>query len=748
MAIQPPPVLDYATSNERRKAYLEAIARLEGEASARMLVAYQDALDKILNDLEGVVARIDTALAQGQSPMGAMTMAANLDEQRRFVEAQMRRFADSLGVTLADTRKAAYDLGTRHGVEQVRGIASSVFSPSRRTIEQVAARTATGTVLNEHVMMMGRMIGDNVVQGLVEGAMRGRNTRDTARRIQRGLEQKVPHLNTIVRTETLGAARMGVIDSYRDSTVVQGWIWVADEGPNTCEVCWAMNGSEHSLDEEQDSHPNCRCTSTPWITDDPEGEAPQPFSGDEAFRRQPESVQRKVLGPSKYEAYRDGKIPSLSDLVARTDHRRWGPGLRKRTLRELGLPRSTSATRKAAAASAAGRAAAKARRVEAARLARIRRAEELRAANEAKRAAIAAEQARAAALKAELAAEQAKAEAKRAAEAKASAASPEARMAEIDARLAEIARGGFPEGNLLVEAQALEDERHALYVAAEAARAKAAARSIPTGLTPEAELVAIDARLAELHTKIGNASASRYEIDEITELRKRRGEVDALIIHPPLAPRATIGAINTTEPARISTTLDAISGVHTIPGDARWHVTPEHRGGSRVARGDIQVHEVSQQGYLGAYRGYSNGDAVDIHMKKHEGRTGANAYEAVFAHEYGHFLDSSILYDKRLGLTFHESVEGKKILSAYRKSVTFKTRIPKSSKYMRSGDEIFARAYYQYIAVKSGDPVLMAALREEQGASAWQTAWVLPDDEFAPVMRAFDDAFKTRGMLL
>ncbi len=58
-----------------------------------------------------------------------------------------------------------------------------------------------------------------------------------------------------------------------------------------------------------------------------DGRGPQPA-------RQPEATQRAMLGPGAYDLYRDGTI-TLSDLVEIKHDPRWGPTLRRRSLKDL-----------------------------------------------------------------------------------------------------------------------------------------------------------------------------------------------------------------------------------------------------------------------------------------------------------------------------------------------------------------------------------------------------------------------------
>lgn len=62
--------------------------------------------------------------------------------------------------------------------------------------------------------------------------------------------------------------------------------------------------------------------------------------------------------------------------------------------------------------------------------------------------------------------------------------------------------------------------------------------------------------------------------------------------------------------------------------------------------------------------------------------------------------------------------------------------------YVASWKELFARSYEQWIGLRSGDPELIEKCRPGPGNVRY---W--PADEFAPIAEAFDELFRSRGLL-
>ncbi len=244
----------------------------------------------------------------------------------------------------------AYDLGVAKAKDETSLLGGNFSRPNRRTVEQTLARLQAGTASEAYFARFGRERTQEAIDTMVESQILGRSVPETVRAMRGKLDLSETRLRTMVRTEALTAARAGTGDSYRaNSDVIRGWIWNADESATTCEVCWAMNGTYHELDEDLDTHPNCRCVQSPATETfddilaaggfDPIGaeyeSAARPFDPDERFDRVLSEAEKiRVLGPGKYRLYRDGEI-RLRDLVRPTEHPQWGRGLRATTLREL-----------------------------------------------------------------------------------------------------------------------------------------------------------------------------------------------------------------------------------------------------------------------------------------------------------------------------------------------------------------------------------------------------------------------------
>jgi hypothetical protein len=208
----------------------------------------------------------------------------------------------------------------------------------------------------------------------------------------------------------------------------------------------------------------------------------------------------------------------------------------------------------------------------------------------------------------------------------------------------------------------------------------------------------------------------------------------------------------------IRSALVAVASVHDI---AEW-VKP------------LPLKESKARGTSGKYRYHTIG-GVDVPLDMMVVLEQANDREMVtMVHEIGHWLDHVMLGDPDAFMTEKgfDPVMMKWLaaVAATDTMAEIKTFTPQSVEYewgeglkrftyhkwysaqfvrnLRDTTEIFARAYAQYIAIRSGNKRLMRAIeiqQEHRRLGAAPTVWEW--DEFEPVAEAFDEIFREGGWL-
>jgi hypothetical protein len=102
---------------------------------------------------------------------------------------------------------------------------------------------------------------------------------------------------------------------------------------HNCMSCVAQHGTLYKVDERLKDHFNGRCVPVPLTILNPE-----PFikegAGQEWFEKQPESVQRQMMGEGRYQAWKDGKF-KFGQLSAGREDPVYGIMQQERSLKDL-----------------------------------------------------------------------------------------------------------------------------------------------------------------------------------------------------------------------------------------------------------------------------------------------------------------------------------------------------------------------------------------------------------------------------
>lgn len=148
---------------------------------------------------------------------------------------------------------------------------------------------------------------------------------------------------------------------------------------------------------------------------------------------------------------------------------------------------------------------------------------------------------------------------------------------------------------------------------------------------------------------------------------------------------------------------------------------------------------------LGVYRFTRDGRAAQIGIANLPDKKGWPAMTTV--HEVGHFLDHQVLGERgKFASHRAPALEGFRRAVAESAAVRSIESLPYYQQgYFLEGHELWARAYAQYIATRSGSPLLKAQLDTiRTSAQPWRQ-W--SDEDFAPIATAIDDVLRAKGWL-
>lgn len=204
------------------------------------------------------------------------------------------------------------------------------------TVQAMIQEPVGGKTLNGRLVTLQDNAADRVKTSLATSIILGEGAEKAARRIRDLTVGKTMYeARRIARTEVHRAAtatQRRMYESNRD--VLNGLQWMATFDQRTCPDCAQLDGMQWFYKgspplegaPEPPLHPLCRCSRVPqtksWaelgftkddLKDFPgladlDGEAARLPSYSDWFKQQPKDVQREILGPKKYDAWKDGKF--------------------------------------------------------------------------------------------------------------------------------------------------------------------------------------------------------------------------------------------------------------------------------------------------------------------------------------------------------------------------------------------------------------------------------------------------------
>jgi hypothetical protein len=321
----------------------------EVRASAEVVRAYAPVHTRLQSDTRALV---QIAQTRGLKPWQVMRMERLKDLERQFL-INADRFSRAAGAAITESQRAAVGLARQGALE-----AATAGLPRGITMENMASMglgwnrlpddafqnfvgiAGDGAPLANLLEPLGPQAITGVREKIGEGIALGKGPRETAKLVTTAAGIPLSRALLITRTETNRAFREATRLNYQNnSQVVKGYLRHADHSERTCVACIALDGKRYTLDQALDEHPNGRCALVPEVLDyadlglDIPREPPLENARD-WLGGQSSEVQRRVLGGTRFDAWKAGEI-ELNQLAVVRPNRIWGDTAVVRPLNEI-----------------------------------------------------------------------------------------------------------------------------------------------------------------------------------------------------------------------------------------------------------------------------------------------------------------------------------------------------------------------------------------------------------------------------
>lgn len=244
----------------------------------------------------------------------------SIQEMRRGLQRVSQReseiLTNILDQQIPDSVKAYMGLNfAGPSAEQIRTLVEEPLGGKRwsRRMERNFGETLT---------VMKRELGTSIAlgEGMPKAARRLRGTVD---------KLSMQRATRIARTEIQRVSNEAAIRTYRrNQDVIKGLQWTSVLDDRTCFICMGLDGETFETgnpSERPPAHPACRCILSPVTRSFEElglpvdefppttrasmnGQVPATLTYEDWFAQQGQAFQRKVLGPSRFELFKQGDL--------------------------------------------------------------------------------------------------------------------------------------------------------------------------------------------------------------------------------------------------------------------------------------------------------------------------------------------------------------------------------------------------------------------------------------------------------
>lgn len=308
---------------------LATLARHRAETT-RLLTLISD---EVLATWVRAWSDIEAELLAQPWPESRRLQRQRLERAKRVAAAKIVEAAEATGVVLTSRARAMIERGLWEQPELIalqlpQQLQASILRPPGPEVDLIVARVQER--ITAATLPLAREATQAMRRSLVLGVAKGENPRETARRMvqqaQGSFDGGLRRAQVIARTEMIDAHREAATASQQaNADVLAGWEWHAQLSERTCPSCLAQHGSRFALDVEGPlDHQQGRCARVPvtktWRElgfDAPESPRPRTLTGPEWLEQQPEATQRSILGPKRYEAWKNGDYPPEAWSVRR-----------------------------------------------------------------------------------------------------------------------------------------------------------------------------------------------------------------------------------------------------------------------------------------------------------------------------------------------------------------------------------------------------------------------------------------------
>jgi hypothetical protein len=286
------------TLAQRFRSQLAQIDVLQGQ---QLLSAYAP----IRNELN---ASIDALLMEIEL-MGnpSVSRVQRSDRYKRLMDElgeKLVQFSLLLMVVMRGASHQGFVVGAENGAAMLAAYGLRANVVSADAVEQLAAFLDPSGPLYARIRNLAPYTVQRIADAISDGVAMGQNPRTIAAAIDRAFGLGLTDSLRMTRTVQVYSYRYANHASYM-ANGIESWTWFSRLDPGrTCMSCVQMHGSVHPATETLNDHHNGLCLAIPNVA----GANLVGENGEVWFGKQSDSTQLQMMGPGRFQAWKDGAL--------------------------------------------------------------------------------------------------------------------------------------------------------------------------------------------------------------------------------------------------------------------------------------------------------------------------------------------------------------------------------------------------------------------------------------------------------
>jgi SPP1 gp7 family putative phage head morphogenesis protein len=246
--------------------------RTDAEKIARSFLQKADAYEHkelmvLVNRWKGISENLNTLIqqiAEKEFPSKDQLFKSDLYKQfMKEAEAEISRYNSFAEGTVKNGQSVFARIGLESSQKEIALLNVRFNKINFKAVENMIGLTSEGSSLSKLFEKSFPEVYQRLNQQLVNSISLGFGPRKTATLLTKISDMPLYRSLRIARTEQLSVMRQTSLEQMKASGVVNGWIRI--EQDDACDDCQELNGKHFDLDEDFETHPNCRGTNIPDI---------------------------------------------------------------------------------------------------------------------------------------------------------------------------------------------------------------------------------------------------------------------------------------------------------------------------------------------------------------------------------------------------------------------------------------------------------------------------------------------------